>query len=66
MRNQQKLSVAIVGAGIGGLAVAAALRKYFIEPVIYECAPDPSPRAPDHLRHRDGDQTFPPFGRMHA
>ena len=38
MRNQQKLSVAIVGAGIGGLAVAAALRKYFIEPVIYEQA----------------------------
>jgi 2-polyprenyl-6-methoxyphenol hydroxylase-like FAD-dependent oxidoreductase len=38
MRNQQKLSVAIVGAGIGGLAVAAALRKFFIEPVIYEQA----------------------------
>jgi 2-polyprenyl-6-methoxyphenol hydroxylase-like FAD-dependent oxidoreductase len=38
MRNQQKLSVAIIGAGIGGLAVAAALRKYFIEPVIYEQA----------------------------
>ena len=38
MRNQQKLSVAIVGAGIGGLAVAAALRKYFIEPVVYEQA----------------------------
>lgn len=36
MRNQQKLSVAIVGAGIGGLAVAAALRKFFIEPIIYE------------------------------
>jgi salicylate hydroxylase/6-hydroxynicotinate 3-monooxygenase len=38
MHNQQKLSVAIVGAGIGGLAVAAALRKFFIEPVIYEQA----------------------------
>ena len=38
MRNQQKLSVAIVGAGIGGLAVAAALRKFFIEPVVYEQA----------------------------
>lgn len=38
MRNQQKLSIAIVGAGIGGLAVAAALRKFFIEPVIYEQA----------------------------
>ena len=38
MRNQQKLSVAVIGAGIGGLAVAAALRKYFIEPVIYEQA----------------------------
>jgi 2-polyprenyl-6-methoxyphenol hydroxylase-like FAD-dependent oxidoreductase len=38
MRNQQKLSVAIVGAGIGGLAVAAALRKYFIEPMVYEQA----------------------------
>ena len=38
MRDQQKLSIAIVGAGIGGLAVAAALRKYFIEPTIYEQA----------------------------
>ena len=38
MRNQQKLSVAIVGAGIGGLAVAAALRKFFIEPMVYEQA----------------------------
>jgi salicylate hydroxylase/6-hydroxynicotinate 3-monooxygenase len=38
MRNQQKLSVAIVGAGIGGLAAAAALRKFFIEPVVYEQA----------------------------
>ena len=38
MRDQQKLSIAIVGAGIGGLAVAAALRKYFIEPVVYEQA----------------------------
>jgi len=38
MRHQQKLSVAIVGAGIGGLAVAAALRKFFIEPVLYEQA----------------------------
>jgi len=28
MRNQQTLSVAIVGAGIGGLAVAAALLVY--------------------------------------
>src|SRR5688572_28971592 len=38
MRSAQKLSVAIVGAGIGGLAVAAALRKFFVEPVIYEQA----------------------------
>jgi salicylate hydroxylase/6-hydroxynicotinate 3-monooxygenase len=38
MRDQQKLSIAIVGAGIGGLAFAAALRKHFIEPVVYEQA----------------------------
>lgn len=38
MRNQHKLSVAVIGAGIGGLAVAAALRKYFIEPIVYEQA----------------------------
>lgn len=38
MRGQQKLSIAIIGAGIGGLAVAAALRKFFIEPAIYERA----------------------------
>jgi len=38
MRGQQKLSIAIVGAGIGGLAVAAALRKFFIEPAVYEQA----------------------------
>ena len=48
MRNQQKLSVAIVGAGIGGLAVAAALRKYFIEPVIYEQAETLRPRRRRH------------------
>jgi salicylate hydroxylase/6-hydroxynicotinate 3-monooxygenase len=36
MRDQQKLSIAIVGAGIGGLAAAAALRRYFIEPIVYE------------------------------
>lgn len=38
MRNPHKLNVAIVGAGIGGLAVAAALRKFFVEPVVYEQA----------------------------
>ncbi len=38
MRHQDKPSIAIVGAGIGGLAAAAALRKFFFEPVVYEQA----------------------------
>ena len=37
MRNK-KLSIAIVGAGIGGLAVAAALRKVGIDATVYEQA----------------------------
>ena len=34
----------------------------------HERAPDPCPRAPDHLRHRDGDQALPTPSarRMHA
>jgi salicylate hydroxylase/6-hydroxynicotinate 3-monooxygenase len=34
-----KLSVAIIGAGMGGLATAAALRRAGVEAVIYEQAP---------------------------
>jgi len=38
MRHQDKPAIAIVGAGIGGLAAAAALRKFFFDPVLYEQA----------------------------
>jgi 2-polyprenyl-6-methoxyphenol hydroxylase-like FAD-dependent oxidoreductase len=38
MRHQDKPVLAIVGAGIGGLAAAAALRKFFFDPVLYEQA----------------------------
>ena len=38
MRHQDKPAIAIVGAGIGGLAAAAALRKFFFDPVVYEQA----------------------------
>ena len=38
MRHQDKPAIAIVGAGIGGLATAAALRKFFFDPVVYEQA----------------------------
>ena len=37
MRNK-KLSIAVVGAGIGGLAVAAALRKVWFDATVYEQA----------------------------
>src|SRR5574338_1377141 len=36
--NKKKLSVAIVGAGMGGLAVAATLRKVGIDVQVYEQA----------------------------
>jgi 6-hydroxynicotinate 3-monooxygenase len=32
------LSIAIVGAGIGGLAAAAALRRFGIDAMVYEQA----------------------------
>ena len=38
MQQRDKLSVAIIGAGIGGLAVSAALRRIGVETVIYEQA----------------------------
>jgi salicylate hydroxylase/6-hydroxynicotinate 3-monooxygenase len=38
MRQRRDLRIAIVGAGIGGLAAAAALRRVGIEPEIYEQA----------------------------
>ena len=38
MRQRRDLKIAIVGAGIGGLAAAAALRRVGIEPEIYEQA----------------------------
>ena len=38
MRHQDKPAIAIVGAGIGGLATAAALRKFFFDPIVYEQA----------------------------
>ena len=38
MRNK-KLSIAIVGAGIGGLAAAATLRRIGIDVQVYEQAP---------------------------
>lgn len=38
MKQREKLSVAIIGAGIGGLAASAALRRVGIETVIYEQA----------------------------
>jgi salicylate hydroxylase/6-hydroxynicotinate 3-monooxygenase len=38
MRHQDKPAIAIVGAGIGGLATAAALRKLFFDPIVYEQA----------------------------
>src|SRR5688572_26868196 len=37
MRNR-KLSIAVIGGGIGGLAVAAALRKVWFEATVYEQA----------------------------
>ena len=36
--RDKKLSIAIVGAGIGGLAVAAALRKVWFDATVYEQA----------------------------
>lgn len=38
MGNIKTLSIGILGAGIGGLATAAALRKFGIEPVLFEQA----------------------------
>ena len=38
MRNRRDLEIAIIGAGIGGLAAAATLRRVGIEPEIYEQA----------------------------
>jgi 2-polyprenyl-6-methoxyphenol hydroxylase-like FAD-dependent oxidoreductase len=38
MSNKKKLSVAVVGAGMGGLAVAATLRKVGIDVQVYEQA----------------------------
>jgi 2-polyprenyl-6-methoxyphenol hydroxylase-like FAD-dependent oxidoreductase len=38
MKQRDRLSVAIIGAGIGGLATAAALRRVGVETVIYEQA----------------------------
>jgi salicylate hydroxylase/6-hydroxynicotinate 3-monooxygenase len=38
VRQRRKESIVVVGAGIGGLAVAAALRKFHIETTIYEQA----------------------------
>ena len=37
--GEKKLSIAIVGAGIGGLAVAATLRQIGIDVRVYEQAP---------------------------
>ena len=37
--GEKKLSIAIVGAGIGGLAVAATLRQIGIDVHVYEQAP---------------------------
>jgi salicylate hydroxylase/6-hydroxynicotinate 3-monooxygenase len=34
--NKKKLSVAVVGAGMGGLAVAATLRRVGIDVQVYE------------------------------
>ena len=38
MPNKKKLSIAIVGAGMGGLAVAATLRRAGIDVQVYEQA----------------------------
>src|SRR5436305_434628 len=38
MAIRRQMSVAIVGAGIGGLAAAAALRQVGFEPVVFEQA----------------------------
>jgi 2-polyprenyl-6-methoxyphenol hydroxylase-like FAD-dependent oxidoreductase len=38
MRGRKELSIAIVGAGIGGLATAAALRRLGIDATVYEQA----------------------------
>jgi 2-polyprenyl-6-methoxyphenol hydroxylase-like FAD-dependent oxidoreductase len=38
MRGRKDLSIAIVGAGIGGLATAAALRQFGIDATVYEQA----------------------------
>ena len=38
MRDRKDLSIAIVGAGIGGLATAAALRRLGIDSTVYEQA----------------------------
>jgi salicylate hydroxylase/6-hydroxynicotinate 3-monooxygenase len=38
MRARKDLTIAIVGAGIGGLATAAALRHFGIEAAVYEQA----------------------------
>ena len=37
--SKQTPSIAILGAGIGGLAVSACLRQFGIETIIYEQAP---------------------------
>ena len=39
MSSLNRLRIGVLGAGIGGLAVAAALRKFGAEPVIFEQAP---------------------------
>ena len=36
MRLRKDTSIAIIGAGIGGLAVAAALRQAGIDSIVYE------------------------------
>ena len=38
MRHGKDLSIAIVGAGVGGLAAAAALRRFGIDAMVYEQA----------------------------
>lgn len=38
LRMKRKLSVAVIGAGMGGLASAAALRKAGVDVTIYEQA----------------------------
>ena len=37
--RRKKLSIAIVGAGMGGLAVAATLRRFGVDVQVYEQAP---------------------------